>query len=173
MQLMGRWAMKASRSFAAFAPHRYCKLSSPRQSWLLSGASIPHNLIRVPWISSVSPSMMLAWPVRSSAAPAGAEISTRAPTIAHRYFRSRLDTGIPYGSRSGPLLVPIEIWSDVGTLGTASLTGEALLYVRQPDVIRPPVTAAPSLLPGLLFGARFHILGYLYAGEEIEIARRA
>jgi hypothetical protein len=31
---------------------------------------------------------------------------------------------------------------------------------------------APSLLPGLLFGARFRILGYLYAGEEIEIARR-
>jgi hypothetical protein len=31
--------------------------------------------------------------------------------------------------------------------------------------------AAPSLLPGLLLG-RFCILGYLYAGEEIEIARR-
>jgi hypothetical protein len=33
---------------------------------------------------------------------------------------------------------------------------------------------APLLLPGLLFGTRFHILvlGYLYAGEEIEIARR-
>jgi hypothetical protein len=31
---------------------------------------------------------------------------------------------------------------------------------------------APSLLPGLLFGARFRIHGYLYAGEEIEIARR-
>jgi hypothetical protein len=44
--------------------------------------------------------------------------------------------------------------------------------------LRPPCdlhwTAGPLLLPGLLFGARFHILvlGYLYAGEGIEIARR-
>ena len=67
MQLMGRRAMKASISFADFAPHRYCKLSSPRQSWLLSGASIPHNLIRVPWISSVSPSITDALPIKSSA----------------------------------------------------------------------------------------------------------
>jgi hypothetical protein len=37
---------------------------------------------------------------------------------------------------------------------------------------RHSIAAAPSLLPGLLFGARLYILGYLYAGEEIEIARR-
>ena len=44
----GRLAMKASRSFAASAPQRYCELSSPRHSWLLSGASTPQSLIRVP-----------------------------------------------------------------------------------------------------------------------------
>jgi hypothetical protein len=32
MHVTGRLAMRASRSFAAFTPHRYCKLSSPRQS---------------------------------------------------------------------------------------------------------------------------------------------
>src|SRR6516162_3311764 len=47
-QLTGRRAMNASRSFAACAPQRYCKLSSPRQSWLLSGVSIPHSRIRIP-----------------------------------------------------------------------------------------------------------------------------
>jgi hypothetical protein len=60
MQLTGRPAMNASRPFAAFAPHRYCRLSSPRQSWLLSGASMPHRRMRVPCISTVSPSMTLA-----------------------------------------------------------------------------------------------------------------
>lgn len=44
--------MNASRSFADFAPHRYCKLSSPRQSWLLSGGSMPQRRMGVPWISS-------------------------------------------------------------------------------------------------------------------------
>ena len=34
----------------------------------------------------------------------------------------------------------------------------------------PGVT--PLLLPGLLFGARVDFRGQLYAGEEIEIARR-
>jgi len=67
VQLTGRLAMKASRSFAAFAPQRYCKLSSPRHSWVLSGASIHQRRIRVPCISIVSPSMTLACPIRSSA----------------------------------------------------------------------------------------------------------
>jgi hypothetical protein len=65
MHETGRLPMKASRSVADFAPQRYCWLSSPRQSWLLSGASMPHRRMRVPWISSVSPSMMLACPVSS------------------------------------------------------------------------------------------------------------
>jgi len=29
-----------------------------------------------------------------------------------------------------------------------------------------------ELLPGLLFGVRFHVFGHLYAANEIEIARR-
>jgi len=65
-QFTGRSAMKASRSLTALAPHRYCKLSSPRQSWPLSGASMPHSRMRVPWISNVSPSIMLACPAISS-----------------------------------------------------------------------------------------------------------
>jgi hypothetical protein len=40
-QFTGRPAMKASRSFAALAPHRYWRLSWPRHSWLISGASTP------------------------------------------------------------------------------------------------------------------------------------
>jgi hypothetical protein len=57
--------MKASRSLAAFAPHRYCRLSSSRQSWVLSGASIPQSRIRVPCISRVSPWTTLACPNKS------------------------------------------------------------------------------------------------------------
>src|SRR5258708_2439507 len=82
MQLTGRLAMKASRSFAAFAPQRYCRLSSPRQSWLLSGASIPHRRMRVPWMSSVSPSMTLARPARSSANALGIDATISAANAA-------------------------------------------------------------------------------------------
>jgi hypothetical protein len=46
-QLTGHRAMKASRSFAACAPQRYCELSSPRHSWLLSGASMRQSRIWV------------------------------------------------------------------------------------------------------------------------------
>jgi hypothetical protein len=47
-RMTARLAMNASRSLAAFAPQRYGKLSSPRQSWLLSDASMPHSRMRVP-----------------------------------------------------------------------------------------------------------------------------
>jgi len=78
-QFTGRRAMKASSSFAALAPHLYWRLSSPRQSWLLSGASIPHSRIRVPCICSVSPSMTLACPARLSAAASEAGAIGSAP----------------------------------------------------------------------------------------------
>jgi hypothetical protein len=74
--------------------------------------------------------------------------------------------------RAQILNFPIEIRAHVSAFPAARLAGEPWLDVGQPDVIRPSVAAAPSPLLGLLFGARFHILGYLYAGEEIEIARR-
>ena len=45
-QFTGCPAMKASRSFADLAPHRYCKLSAPRQSCTLSGASMPQRRMR-------------------------------------------------------------------------------------------------------------------------------
>jgi hypothetical protein len=72
--------MKASRSFAAFAPHRYWRLSSPRQSWVLSGASIPQSRTRVPCISSVSPSTTLARPNKSSDMAAPHEAARTRPT---------------------------------------------------------------------------------------------
>src|ERR1700731_1611079 len=55
----------------------------------------------------------------------------------------------------------------IGTGVTGNKTYSLFCRLTWPEV-------APLLLPGLLFGARFHILvfGYLYAGEEIEIARR-
>ena len=59
--------MNVSRSLAACAPQRYGLLSSPRQSCVLSGASMPHNRMRVLCISSVSPSITLACPIMSSA----------------------------------------------------------------------------------------------------------
>lgn len=59
--------MKSCSAFAAVAPHRYGLASSSRQSWLLSGASIPMSRIRWPWISSVSPSITLARPATSPA----------------------------------------------------------------------------------------------------------
>src|ERR1700739_4407001 len=73
--------MKASSSFAACAPHRYGSLSSPRQSWVVSGASTPQRRIRLPWISSVSPSMMLACPIRSSAKATQPKASSTIPAI--------------------------------------------------------------------------------------------
>src|SRR6516165_11437389 len=59
--------MNVSRSLAACAPQRYRSLSSPRQNCVLSGASMPHNRMRVLCISSVSPSITLACPIMSSA----------------------------------------------------------------------------------------------------------
>ena len=59
--------MNLSRSLAAWAPQWYGSLSSPRQSCVLSGASMPHNRMRVLCISSVSPSITLACPIMSSA----------------------------------------------------------------------------------------------------------
>jgi hypothetical protein len=59
--------MNVSRSLAACAPQRYGSLSSPRQSCVLSGASIPHSRMRVLCISKVSPSITLACPIMSSA----------------------------------------------------------------------------------------------------------
>src|SRR5258708_12317426 len=50
-QSTGRRAMKASSSFAALAPHRYCKLSSFRQTYLDSAPPIPQIPIPVPSIS--------------------------------------------------------------------------------------------------------------------------
>jgi hypothetical protein len=61
--------------------------------------------MRVPSISSVSPSMMLAWPVKSSAAAACAEISAKAPTIAQSFIGPRSNTGTPIWRHA---LVPIE-----------------------------------------------------------------
>jgi hypothetical protein len=70
--------MNVSRSLAAFAPQRYGSLSSPRQSCVLSGASMPHNRMRVLCTSSVSPSITLACPIMSSAKePFDAEIKVR------------------------------------------------------------------------------------------------
>jgi hypothetical protein len=41
MHETGRLPMKSARLLAALAPQRKCLLSSSRQSWLLSGASMP------------------------------------------------------------------------------------------------------------------------------------
>jgi len=106
-QLTGRPAMKASRSFADFAPQRYCWLSSPRQSWVVSGASMPHRRMRVPWISSVSPSTMQACPVSwpSNAAP----VDTREATMQRSSFaRSSNDPILSrglLGSKNKPLSI--------------------------------------------------------------------
>jgi hypothetical protein len=59
--------MNVSRSLAACAPQRYGSLSSPRQSCVLSGASMPHKRMRALCISNVSPSITLACPIMSSA----------------------------------------------------------------------------------------------------------
>jgi hypothetical protein len=92
VQLTGLPPIKASRSFAAFAPHRYWRLSSPRQSCVLSGASIPQSRIRVPCTSSVSPSKTLARPNKSSdkAVPheAASVSPTSGPLIGSRWRRA-------------------------------------------------------------------------------------
>jgi len=70
--------MNVSRPLAACAPQRYGSLSSPRQSCVLSGASMPHKRMRVLCISSVSLSITLACPIMSSAnVPFDAAIKVR------------------------------------------------------------------------------------------------
>jgi len=57
------------------------KLSSPRQSWALSGASISQSRMRVPWIAMVSPSMMLVRPVKSKATAATVDAKSNGALI--------------------------------------------------------------------------------------------
>jgi hypothetical protein len=55
-----------------------------------------------------------------------------------------------------------------------SMTQTRRRNFRKADIqVRPTWPGVtPLLLPGLLFGARVDFPGQLYAGEEIEIARR-
>jgi hypothetical protein len=127
------WPLTPALPRACLRP--YCRRTCNRSS-----RYIPQSRIRVPWISSVLPSMMLVRPVRSSAAAAEVEIKARAPAIQHRHLRPQSAiSGLCGGSRVGPLSVPIEVRPHVGAPLATSVAGKPRFQVGQPDVIRPSV----------------------------------